>query len=158
MINFQYSVDDSRAVAVIHGMPEKLAERVRRVVTRFALELQQRVKAGKLTGEVLHVRSGTLRRSINNKVVTNAAGASGTVGTNVKYGRIHEYGFSGPVNVKGHLRTIKHAFGREIAPKQVEVGGFTRQVRMPERSFLRSALKEMKPQLLAQLEAAKAGL
>lgn len=158
MINFQYSVDGSRAMARLNGLPDALAERVRRIVTRFAIELQGYVKEGKLTGEVLHVRTGTLRRSINNKVVTNAAGTSGSVGTNVKYGRVHEYGFNGAVSVKGHLRTIKQAFGKSIAPTQVEVSGFTRNMRVPERSFLRSALKDMKPQLLAQLEAAKARL
>jgi hypothetical protein len=62
----------------------------------------------------------------------------------VKYGRAHEYGFQGTVSVKEHLRTIKQAFGKTLAsPKTISVRGHSANVNLPERSFLRSALREL---------------
>ena len=61
--------------------------------------------------------------------------------------RIHEYGFSGPETVRAHSRTIKQAFGRAISPKTVFVKEFSREMHMPERSFMRSALADKREEI-----------
>ena len=130
-------------VSRFQKMPPKLRAAIKVAITRLTLTLQRDVKSGKLSGQVLKVRTGTLRRSIDQRVIENAAGVVGRVSTNVRYGRVHEYGYTGPFSVKAHLRTIKQAFGRQIAAKSVMVGSHSRNVKLPERSFLRSALKDL---------------
>lgn len=113
-------------------------------IGRIALKLMTRVKAQKLSGQVLNVRTGRLRRSVTQRVESGAAQISGIVGTNVEYAPIHEYGFKGSVSVKQHLRQIKQAFGRDLkAPVFASVSAHARNVNLPARSFLRSALADM---------------
>jgi phage gpG-like protein len=112
----------------------------------LVIKLQRNVVRDKLTGQVLKVRTGTLRRSIG--VSMNEPGGDkiiGLVSTNLKYAPPHEYGFHGSVNVRAHLREIKQAFGRQLkTPVTVSVGAYSRNVDLPERSFLRSALRDMR--------------
>ena len=114
-------------------------------ITRLTLLLMGRVKQDKLSGQVLNVRTGRLRRSINHRLLDmGTTSPAGTVGTNVSYGRTHELGYNGPV--KAHLRLIKQAFGRPLkSPVFVQMP--SRTMSMPERSFLRSALMELGPDI-----------
>lgn len=145
---------DKRVVDSIRQRVPAITQRVERAIERLTVILTQRVKL-KLTDDVLRVRTGRLRRSIT--FVVNGKGTDrveGVVGTNVEYARIHEMGFSGAVNVKAHLRTIKQAWGKPIEPKQVQVGGYSRQVNFPARSFLRTALNDMRADVTAELNSA----
>lgn len=138
-----YVVGDAAVIQRFSSMPNKLRTNIRTAITRLVIKLQRNVKANKLSGQVLNVRTGTLRRSIDFKVSETGTGIAGKVSTNVKYARPHEYGFQGVVTVQAHLRQIKEAFGKSITPTTVAVGAHTRQVNLPERSFLRSALRDM---------------
>lgn len=145
---------DKRVVDAIRQRVPAITQRVERAIERLTVILTQRVKL-KLTDDVLRVRTGRLRRSIT--FVINGKGTNqveGVVGTNVEYARIHELGFNGAVNVKAHLRTIKQAWGKPIEPKSVQVGGFSRQVNLPARSFLRTALNDMRADVNTELEKA----
>lgn len=125
-----------------------------RAIGRLVLMLLRNVKADKLSGQVLNVRTGRLRRSINAKVMLEGPKPEGTVGTNLVYARPHEYGFKGAEQVKAHLRTIKQAFGKSIAPVSVQVAGFVRKVDIPEHSFLRSALADLEPTIKSEIRGA----
>lgn len=116
-------------------------------LTKVSFDVSARVKDQKLSGQVLNVRTGRLRRSINAKPVTETAtGVETLVGTNVEYGRIHEFGFKGTVNVKEHLRKTKNGF-------KASVRAHGRQVNVPERSFLRSSLDDMRGQIDQRIAA-----
>lgn len=129
--------------------------RVGQSMGRMTLLLQNRVMRAKLSGQVLNVRTGTLRRSIDQAVYQEGAQIRGVVGTNVEYARVHEYGFSGTVTVKEHLRLIKKAFGKDLkTPREVTVRTHSARVNLPERSFLRSALREMEPQFFDAMDQA----
>lgn len=141
----------------------------RDTMNRVTVILQAGV-VGKLNGAVLNVRTGTLRRSINRKVISTNAEVRGSVGTNVKYGAVHEYG--GTFQIPGHTATRRKyaidqsgrrlvATRRQSAPElksgfrkvQYEVHKASWTVRAhpatyPERSFLRSTLKEQTAQIL----------
>lgn len=132
---------------------ERLRPVLRRTVERETIALQAHVVEGKLSGQVLHVRSGTLRRSITYTVRDDEDGIVGTVGTNLEYAPIHEYG--GTIHVP------------EIRPRKAKalhfyVGGASvfamraraHDVRMPQRSFLRSALADRREAFLAAVRAA----
>lgn len=121
------------------ALEPKIDSALHRTVRRLALKLTARVKR-KLSGEVLNVRTGRLRRSVHPELEFSANRALAVVGTNVIYGRVHEYGAT-------------------ITPKKAkalrfQIGGkwFTRQkVVIPERSFLRSSLREMVPEIKTEL-------
>ena len=122
---------------------------------RVVIKLQRLVKENKLSGQVLHVRSERLRKSITYNVEAGPAEIRGKVGTNVKYAAPNEFGFDGPVNVRAHLRMQTMAWGKAIKePQQVMVSTHTMHMRIPERSFLRSALKESKEEALMILRTA----
>lgn len=133
---------DSEVITHLKGVPPRVRGELELTVRRLAITLQQYVKQDKLSGQVLRNRTGTLRRSITHKIFSALDGVRGIVGTNVSYARPHEFGFKGQVNVKQHLRNVKMAFGRQIEPVQAVVGAHTRNVNLPERSFLRSSLKD----------------
>jgi phage gpG-like protein len=149
-------IGDRELAARLDAMPGRMREGIARAVTKLGFELQRKVQSEKLSGQVLKVRTGTLRSSINTRVDQGADSVTATVGTNIRYGRVHEYGFDGSQSVRAHLRHITEAFGRPIRPTTQNVGAYTRHVHLPERSFLRSALREMQPQIEAELSAAVA--
>jgi phage gpG-like protein len=130
-------------------MPGRLRDGLARAVTRLGLELQKKVQNEKLTGQVLKVRTGSLRSSINTEISQTADRVAASVGTNIRYARPHEYGVD-------HLWVIA-AKGRAL---RFEINGrviFRKSVRhppLPERSFLRSALREMQPAIEAGLREA----
>jgi phage gpG-like protein len=54
----------------------------------------------------LDVVTTRLRNSITHKVWRTARGVTGSMGSNVKYGAYHEFGFRGVEQVKGHTRVV----------------------------------------------------
>jgi phage gpG-like protein len=145
-------VGDRELAARLDAMPGRVHDGLARAVTRLGLELQRKVQAEKLTGQVLKVRTGSLRSSINTEVTDTPARITASVGSNIRYGRVHEYGVD-------HPWVIAAKRGKAL---RFEIGGrvfFRRSVThppLPERSFLRSALAEMAPQIDAGLRAAVA--
>lgn len=148
-------VGDEAVAAYLRGATVKVEAAARESVGRIVLRLSRHVKAGKLTGQVLRVKTGTLRRSVSHAVTDAPGEVIGVVSTNVKYGRVHEYGFEGSQSVKAHMRTIKKAWGKALKqPKSVHVSGHARHVKLPERSFLRSALADLAPSVAPELSRA----
>ena len=145
------NVRDVSLIALLGQFPQRFADRLTIALTRFAIRLQSRVKS-KLSDDVLHVRTGTLRRSINQHVEVGAGRISATVGTNVEYAAVHEYGFHGQVQVKAHARALRAAgriskAGKKIRGKltgeKAMVAAHSMMMNLPERSFLRSSLREL---------------
>jgi phage gpG-like protein len=139
-------------VARLDAMPGRVKDGLARAVARLGLELQRKVQAEKLTGQVLKVRTGSLRSSINTEISEAAEEVAASVGTNIRYARIHEYGVDHPWLIEA----------KAAKALRFEIGGrtvFARSVRhppLPERSFLRSALREMQPKIEAGLREAVA--
>jgi phage gpG-like protein len=156
MISFTVQGDDA-VVRMLQAKVPALNTAVRTSVTRATFALVAYVKANKLSGQVLKVKTGTLRRKINGRVTETSNSITGQVGVKLAYAAAHEYGFDGTESVRAHLRTIKQALGRLIAPVTVSVKGFTRHVRLPERSFLRSSLREMTPAIQLMIREAVVG-
>lgn len=63
-----------------------------------------------------------------------------TIGSEKVYAAIHEFGFTGQVSIPAHTRTITQAFGREIAPTQVNVSSYMRDMNIPARPYLAPAI------------------
>lgn len=126
-----------------------------RTMSRIVIKFARKVKEEKLSGQVLKNRTGRLRRSIAPNVYGSGTTIIGEVGTNVEYAAAHEYGFHGTVTVKEHLRMMTKAFGRLVRnPHKIKVSRHQAQRNLPERSFLRSVLEEMRPEIRQDLENA----
>lgn len=137
--------------------PKIIADTIRSM-TRLVIQIQTHVKTKKLVGQVLNHISGNLSRNIFWDVEETGAGVVGSVyvGSGAPYGAIHEYG--GVVDVPAHKRNmpetrrlISQAFGKPIKPRMVTFRAHEQQVPShtkvyPERSFLRSALKDFRTQ------------
>lgn len=139
----------------LRGIPGNIEAELKTEVEALTLKLLRKVKAEKLSGQALKNRTGTLRASINYRIESTGRQIYGVVGTNKEYAAVHEYGFSGSVNVRDFLRLQTTAFGKRLlSPKKVNVRAHTRNMMMPERSFLRSSLREMTPEIRERLAAA----
>ena len=133
---------DGRELDRLNRSAQNVYLSVKQEVSRLAVELQNKVKSEKLNGSVLHRRTGTLMRSIDQRVTEESSGIFGYVGTNLRYGIAHEFGVNESVTVRAHTRIITQAFGRTIDPTTVNVRSFSRNMHLPERSFLRTSLRE----------------
>jgi phage gpG-like protein len=140
---------DMRAEAVLarlSGGPERLKAGITRAVTRLAIVVQAGVKGDRLSGQVLHVRTGTLRRSINQRVTVTDDAVMASVGTNVRYAAAHEHGFNGTVTIPAHTRRsalqmlAKRSKRVRKSEGEIQVRSYTRQMVIPQRSFLGSEL------------------
>nr|DAT12907.1 MAG TPA: hypothetical protein [Bacteriophage sp.] len=130
------------------GIDRKIAGSIGRITVR----LQARVVRDKLSGQVLHVRSNNLRGSIHQEVTQDGDTIIGRVGTNVEYAAYHEYGFTGAQSVKSHMRMMRYAFGKPMKqPRKVLVQAHTRNVDYPAHSFLRTAMQDMRDEIMAEL-------
>lgn len=141
-------IGDKEVASKLKELEPKIYNSLLSTITKLSIQLQAKIKSEKLTGQVLKTRTGTLRRSINYRVDKTPSEIIGRVGIGAdaaKYGIMHEFGLRGTENVRSHLRTIKKVWGKSISPKQISVRSHTRTVNYPERSFMRTALAEMRP-------------
>jgi phage gpG-like protein len=138
-IQFNVTVKgDAQSAQAIAQVQQRITSRLRDAIQRAALDLMSYVKARKLTGQVLNVRTGRLRRSITQRVEVEPGGKIvGLVVTNVSYGRVHELGFKGRVAVRAHSRKVKG--------KTVPIRAHLRRVDIPKRPFLGPSLNEKMP-------------
>ena len=149
-------VGDDKVIANLKGMGPKVVAAGKASITRSTMRVLAKAKQ-KVSGEVLKNRTGTLRRAINFRVEDAGGRIVGTVGIKLRYAAAHEYGFKGTVTVRAHLRTMKVAWGRPVKqPRKIEVGAHTMKMNLPERSFLRSSLRELRSDIIADMQASVA--
>lgn len=153
----EIQVAETRVVARFDRMPDAVRSEMVRAVQVERLVLEALIKR-KLSGEVLNVVTGRLRRSIFSDVETRDDAVTGMVSQSgdVTYGARHEFGFTGEETVAAHVRTITQAFGHAIAPRAVDVRSFTRSANTPERSFMRASLTDRSEAIVAALKGAVA--
>jgi phage gpG-like protein len=147
-----------RVVQRFDALPERLRAELRRRVARFAFEITD-AAVSNVSGKLLRRRTGALAGSIAPRVTETSDSITGIVGAGgvaAKYAAVHEYGFSGTVPVKAHLRAITQAWGRAIEPRSIYVGAHTRAMNIAEKAYLRGALRERRGAIVDGLaEAAR---
>lgn len=128
-------------------MNERIRANLRQQVVRLTRQLAERVR-GKLSDDVLQVRSGRLRGSVRSQMIETKDELGGRVWTEgVPYARIHEFGGVTSPHVIAAKNSKSLAFvwgGRQVFFKSVNHPGS----RMPERSYMRSALNEMRDEIV----------
>lgn len=151
-----YVIGKETLLARLSSMPDRVRSALKRAVTEQAVKLQAHVIVNKLTGQVLHVRTGTLRRSINMRVEVEPTKVLGSVGTNVHYGAAWEFGFDrkvgagargGPISLLD--KPVQLAAYFDTHPPGIKHEG--------ARSFLRSSLADRAPDIRKALRDAVTG-
>ncbi len=144
---------DQQVIANLKDMGPKVAAAAKDAISRGAFKVLALSKQ-KVSGDVLRNRTGTLRRAINARITANEWQIIGTVGIKLTYAAAHEFGIHRVVSVPAHLRMMKVAWGRPVKePRQIMVGAHPMKMNLPERSFLRSSLKELRVDIVADLRA-----
>jgi phage gpG-like protein len=138
--------------AQIEGYPAALQAALSAKATELAAALADLVKSDKLSGAVLNTRSGALSESIVASVTADVDSVLASVGSegDVKYAAIQEYGGKTSAHdilpVKGDVLAFVASDGQHFA-RRIEHPGSV----IPERSYLRSSLEDMKDEILAAL-------
>jgi phage gpG-like protein len=124
-------------------------------ITALSLQLEAKVKQ-KLSGEVLNVVTGNLRRSIFSRVEDQGDTITATVGSSgVIYAGIHEYGGTIAAHdiIPNRAQALRFMIGdKVIFARRVHIP----PVEMPERSYLRSTFTEMKEEIVSGIKEAAA--
>ena len=146
-------VGDSDLVARLSSMPTQVAAALRSKIEVLTIQLQAHIVRDKLHGQVLHQRSGQLARSIQRRVDATVLAVYGFVFSagDVKYAGIHEFGGKTPAHDIYPKKAQALAFamgGKTVFAKVVHHPGS----QMPERSFMRSSLADMKGDITEQLK------
>lgn len=136
------------------SLQKKVDGLLRETAQTMAREMRERA------GQVLNVRTGRLQKSI---VVREVKGQNGTqylVGTRLKYGSVHEYGFTGSVNIPAHERRRAKGSspstrrkGHPKPSKTYTVRAHKRNMRLPARPFIRPVFQQNLPGLVKDLQA-----
>ena len=145
-------VGTDRVAERFRSMPESVRTALLRKVTSLTLLLEAHVKNDKLSGQVLNTVSGRLKRSIQGEVRDDGYRITGSVFSSgdVPYASIHEFG--GRTSPHDIFPVKAQALSFMMGGKRV----FAKYVRhpgslMPERSYLRSALSDMKTQIAEEM-------
>ena len=122
-------------------------------VQMLTLMLSSKVVA-KLSNQVLHVRTGVLRGSVNANTTDEAARITGTVQSSAGpafYGRFHEFGVPHAWQI---VASRSKALAFQLSVKQNAQKVFAKSVvhpPLPERSFMRSSLDESREEIIRQV-------
>lgn len=96
----------------------------------------------------LRLITGHLARSLSSrKAVDTGDGVTSAIQSSVKYAAVHEYGFEGRVFVRPHSRKTQKHYSKTLGRTKIQRGeasvrGFSRNMHLPARSFIRSTLRE----------------
>ncbi len=119
---------DKEVMRRLQTMDERVRMALRRAIEKEAIFETGYVKSRKLSGQVLNVRTGTLRRSIAYRIESGDTFVTAKIGTNVIYAAIHEYG------------GVIHHYARSSTKTHKTSNGW--DVKMPMRSFMRTTLAD----------------
>ena len=131
-------VGTKEVLEMIRRKSGQVRSRVKDAMLRITFGLQSHIRREKLSGQVLHRRSGQLSGAVFPEVLQQGSQIVGKVFVrpNAWYGKLHEYGMVSAA----HTRTMNHLFGKPVAAFQVKVKAF----KFPERSFMRSSLDDFR--------------
>jgi hypothetical protein len=153
---------DKELIARLTAMPPRVHDALVKKVSLLTADLYSKV-IDKLSDDVLHVRTGELRRSIHPDTWQDGKTVRGTVfsASNSpagKYAAIQEFG--GTVHIPEIVPTKAQVLHFLIDGKDVfAMRTRAHDITIPERSYMRSSLTEMKDEILAGLtDAVKEGL
>lgn len=122
--------------------PKTSTEAVKEGMTKGMLRIEAHAKDPILSGEILKVRTGTLRARTHTDVQVRESRIIGTLKNNTVYARIHEFG--------GVIRPKKGQFLRfSINGQEI----FAREVKIPKREPFRRAILAKRKEVIGDIES-----
>lgn len=153
MVNMiEFTVDPSQVEAFLGAKAELIVDSLRGELRGEMLNLLSYIKDEKLSGQLLHQRSGNLKNSGFTETTETPETLLGSVsfGRTAPYAAIHNYG--GAINVPevtGKLMVFQRD-GAKIFTQRHKA--FT--VQMPARNYMETSLEEKQPEIVAGLQGA----
>jgi phage gpG-like protein len=169
-IQVQLTPQSEALLAAYRRAPQEFPQALKRGMTRALEVVAGRIQQNRLTGvgpfpppeHRLGERTTRLRRSVRaTPAIVISEGqqsvVEGAIGSNVKYAAVHEFGFTGSVNVKAFVRKnprgdILAKFNpisgrstrttKKIASGVSNVRAHTRRMNIPERAPFRTGIGE----------------
>jgi phage gpG-like protein len=144
---------DQEAAEYLRGLPDHIAFAVMDKLQNQAAQISARIKQ-KLSGEVLRVKTGRLRASAFAQVYFAKRMITMTVGSRggVSYAALHEFGGVGlriPAMVPTKARALSFVVG---GARIFAMRTRAHSAIVPERSYIRSTLDEMTPDIVAAVQ------
>ena len=145
---------DKELIAKLGAMPDRVRTELRREVNYLAVKMLQLIQS-KLRGPVLNYITGRLFRSIQERVTetsTSVVARLFSAGDD-KYAGIHEFG--GTINIP-EIRPVNARVLHWVGGSGDVFAMYARAhtVTMPERSFMRSSLTDMRSEIVEGMRAA----
>jgi len=156
---------DSNAAQVVRQLgtfPERMQQEIAK-----ALDYENEITVGQIQAKKLSRRGPTtlgvvsnrLRSSVRpTKAVVSPKSIESSIGSNVKYAGVHEYGFHGTVNVRGFTRRqtsndllaggARRGFKARQKREKLQASGIarvkahTRRMNIPARAYIRTTIEE----------------
>lgn len=160
------TVNEAEVAARLDALPGEINDALRAKMDELLARLQNYIQTEHLSApagfsaKLLHQRSGKLIGSI--RMIPTAVSGDGLVGYvegaggPAWYGRVHEFGGSWAVPAREGVRRALDKRGKVLGAKTFAVKAFT--VVMPERSFMRASLEEMRDFIVSEMQDAVANL
>ncbi|KWO52964.1 hypothetical protein WM28_10820 [Burkholderia ubonensis] len=153
---------DQAVIAHFRAMPDRLRTALRRAIYDDLIKLQRHIVTQKLAGQVLKRRTGTLAASVTlGPIIEDASAVTGTIGPNVPYARILEYG--GTIRHPGGTAYLPTAGGYEFISNRAAalLPNLPRTkphlIPIPAHPYMRSSLADMRQTILDDLQRAAVG-
>lgn len=139
-----------RARLLMARMPERLIAALQKANRLSGAVLLRQIKL-KLSNDVLHVRTGNLRRNWHQIMpVREEGGWGGGAGSGkTEYAAYHEFGLNGDVSVRAHSRRVTQVYGRPVSGVTADVRAHSRHVNYAGRPYARPAFGEVKERVQA---------
>ena len=155
-------VGDREVIARFREMPSKMRGALVRKVTALRLKLEAHIKNDKLSGQVLKVQTGNLRASIFSQTIDEGDTIIGRAASSgdVKYAGIHEFGgvIEHPGGTPYMMIEGKTVFVSKMLSKNLNLPVTApHSIPMPERSFMRSSLADMREEIVDGMTQAVKG-
>jgi hypothetical protein len=147
MITLDYRTSETKVSIRLGVISENITEELLKTISEIVQELQAYVITGKLSGQVLHRRSGKLIRGIKRRVYTGKRGVFGVLTTTAPYGLAHEFGVKKTERVREHLRAVKNG-------ASVRIRAHARKIDYPKHPYMRPAFKELQSSIRERIEDA----
>ncbi len=146
-------VGQEGVIARLGRIPPGVRDRLRAAVKIETLNVVRGSKL-KVSGPVLKNRTGHLRAGINaqfDETDTSITGSAGINSGKARYPAVHEFG--GTFKIREHLRLLTQVFGKPVEKRRmITVRAHT--ATYPERSYLRSTLRENESRIREALRRA----
>lgn len=152
-IQLRWIAPPEAIAARLNGTRAKAIQALYDQTVKSMYELREYVVTQKLSGQVLNQRTGNLINATQPSVAQAPGTISGKVSVDTTasiYGRAHEYGAHIPDRypIRAHALHWLNAQGGDVFAMHA------RAFDLPERSFMRSSLTEMREQIIRELGTA----